>query len=303
MAALRHRPCHRRPGGSALTAGPASSWPGADEATGPSVPVPLCWIDRGDVVAQLLFAPFERYVARAAKRGSAPANAMPNAPASIVSTRYRTSRPRILLGPTPASGRVTGRGPWNHNRPATLAPRRRGRTRAAQPALAAPSPPAAQLDDPYILRGLLVCDGCGQRLCSLQTPEGRRTYRSPCGCRLRPVDAEAVEHRTVEAAMRCGEALAKRPGEVGAADWMRGVFIAIRVGATATDLSYVRRPSARLAAPRRAAGRTRRPDRCRPLVLASPRRRNGPVRPASDGSQPPCAVLLESQDAADGVQR
>jgi len=303
MAALRHRPCHRRPGGSALTAGPASSWPGADEATGPSIPVPLCWIDRGDVVAQLLFARFERCVALGAIRGSAPANAIPSAPASMVSTRYRTPAPRILPGPTRASGRVPGSGSWNRNRPATLAPRRRGRTRAAQPALAAPSPPVAPFDDPYILRGLLVCDGCAQRLSSVQTPEGRRTYRSPCGCRLRPVDAEAVEHRAVEAAMRCSGARARRPGEVGAADWMRGVFIAIRVGATSADLSYIRRPSARLAAPRRAAGRTRRPDRCRPLAVASPRHRGGPVRPASDGPQPPCVVLLESQDEAEGMQR
>lgn len=169
----------------------------------------------------------------------------------------------------PTAGLVCGGKRRDHGRQATIAPRRRGRTRAAQPAVAAPSPPAAPSGDPYILRGLLVCGGCGRRLCPLETVGGGRAYRSPCGCRLHPVDAEAVEQRTVEAAMR----RARRrmvPGATAAGfALVRDVLIAVRVGATPEDLSFVPRVT-RTAASQQTGDRARRPTARRPVAGVGP---------------------------------
>ncbi|WJK43719.1 hypothetical protein O7608_15685 [Solwaraspora sp. WMMA2056] len=38
-----------------------------------------------------------------------------------------------------------------------------------------------------------MCAACGRRLEPLWTADGGRAYRGPCGCRLRPVDANRIE--------------------------------------------------------------------------------------------------------------
>jgi hypothetical protein len=90
----------------------------------------------------------------------------------------------------------------------------------------------------FTLEGLLLCRGCGT---SLQPARmlGQRAYRGPCGCRLTAVDAEAIEHLVLEAVAAPAPALVAdaAPEELGGI--FRRLFVAVRVGGCAQDLSIV----------------------------------------------------------------
>jgi hypothetical protein len=92
--------------------------------------------------------------------------------------------------------------------------------------------------DAFPLRGLLFCV-CGQPFCPWGWGEGRRAYLSLCGCRLRPVDAEAVERRAQAEAQRTGTSSAVVP--LGPEMFQR-LFARIEIGGTVDEVRIVRRP-------------------------------------------------------------
>jgi hypothetical protein len=109
----------------------------------------------------------------------------------------------------------------------------------------AEDPPArvgypARVDRSYPLNGLLVCDSCDLSLRPLESTDGRRCYRSPCGCRLSPVDAEAVERQTYNALDHSGLLPIESvfdPTE--AARLFMLALVAVRVGAVPEELAYI----------------------------------------------------------------
>ncbi|WP_221453606.1 zinc ribbon domain-containing protein [Micromonospora echinospora] len=100
---------------------------------------------------------------------------------------------------------------------------------------AQPEPPVSKV---FTLEGLLLCRGCGMSLQPVRML-GQRAYRGPCGCRLSAVDAEAIEQFVLEAVA------APAPGLVAdaAPEELRGIFrrlfVAVRVGGCAEDLSII----------------------------------------------------------------
>jgi hypothetical protein len=92
----------------------------------------------------------------------------------------------------------------------------------------------------FPLMGLLFC-ACGCRLYPWGWPQATRMYISLCGCRLRPLDAEAVERRVyAEASLT--------PPDLAATltpDWrpavLAHVFFRVEVGGTVEQMAFVRR--------------------------------------------------------------
>ncbi|MDG4800501.1 zinc ribbon domain-containing protein [Micromonospora sp. WMMD980] len=100
---------------------------------------------------------------------------------------------------------------------------------------AQPEPPVSKV---FTLEGLLLCRGCGTSLQPMRML-GQRAYRGPCGCRLTAVDAEAIEQFVLEtvAAPAPGLTADAAPEELGSI--FRRLFVAVRVGGCAQDLSIV----------------------------------------------------------------
>ncbi|UQU64781.1 hypothetical protein COUCH_38635 [Couchioplanes caeruleus] len=92
----------------------------------------------------------------------------------------------------------------------------------------------------YPLCGLLFCR-CGARFCRSSSPASKREYRSVCGCRLRPLDADNIE-RLVRA-----EAASRAPGKGTPGGSMKPpealfhLYSRIEVGGTVDDVRFVRR--------------------------------------------------------------
>lgn len=89
----------------------------------------------------------------------------------------------------------------------------------------------------YPLRGLLVCatPTCRQQLYPLLTASEARAYRNSCGCRMRPVDAEAIERRVFEAvAIRVPALPPTDPAACHAV--YRTLLIEVTVGGTVDDV-------------------------------------------------------------------
>lgn len=101
-----------------------------------------------------------------------------------------------------------------------------------------PAQPEPPVSGAFTLEGLLRCRGCGT---SLQPARmlGQRAYRGPCGCRLTAVDAEDIEKLVLEAvaAPAPGFVADAAPEELGGI--FRRLFVAVRVGGCAQDLSIV----------------------------------------------------------------
>lgn len=100
--------------------------------------------------------------------------------------------------------------------------------------------PQAWESGSYPLLGLLFCR-CGQPFHRWETVGGTREYRSVCGCRLWPVDADTVERRVFavvasSAQVRADESEAGPPAEVVGRRFSR-----IEMGGTAYDLRFVQR--------------------------------------------------------------
>jgi hypothetical protein len=100
---------------------------------------------------------------------------------------------------------------------------------------AQPEPPVSKV---FTLEGLLLCRGCGMSLQPVRML-GQRAYRGPCGCRLTAVDAEATEQIVLEAVAAPAPGLVAdaAPEELGGI--FRRLFVAVRVGGCAQDLSIV----------------------------------------------------------------
>jgi hypothetical protein len=114
---------------------------------------------------------------------------------------------------------------------------RRSARKEVRTTMARPSP--APSTDPFTLRGLLYCAGCQLPLHPLRLAGGPRAYRGPCGCRLRPLDALAVERRVRQAVeQQAGAQIAGLPDECLAAAYRQ--FIAeARIDATGDELTIV----------------------------------------------------------------
>ncbi|MFI0791589.1 hypothetical protein ACH4OY_02635 [Micromonospora rubida] len=95
-------------------------------------------------------------------------------------------------------------------------------------------------DHLYPLWGLLACKGCGLPLCPLESADGRRCYRSPCGCRMNLVEAATAERLTYGALDRCGLAPAKGVPESAWGALFARELAYVRVGAAPEDLVLVR---------------------------------------------------------------
>ncbi len=90
---------------------------------------------------------------------------------------------------------------------------------------------------PFPLRGLLYC-ACGQPFSPSGWTEDTRTYLSLCGCRLRPIDANAVERR-VHAEAELISASSTVDGFSGVA--LARLYSRIEVGGTVEDIRLLRR--------------------------------------------------------------
>ncbi|NIL64691.1 hypothetical protein HCB39_25980 [Salinispora arenicola] len=98
--------------------------------------------------------------------------------------------------------------------------------------------PGSRISGAFTLEGLLRCRGCGTSLQPVRML-GQRAYRGPCGCRLTAVDAEDIEHLVLKAVAAPAPSLVAdaTPEELGRI--FRRLFVAVRVGGCAQDLSIV----------------------------------------------------------------
>lgn len=102
-------------------------------------------------------------------------------------------------------------------------------------------PTGSWLTDPYLLREMLRCAGCGNAVLPLATVGGPRRYACRFGCRMVPLSAEALEARVWRETCRIvpdRAAAVPRPARAGL---ISEVFSAITVGGGVTDLTYARR--------------------------------------------------------------
>jgi len=101
-----------------------------------------------------------------------------------------------------------------------------------------PAQPGSPISGTFTLEGLLLCRSCGTSLQPVRML-GHRAYRGPCGCRLTAVDAEDIEQLVLEAVAAPAPSLVAdaAPEELG--HIFRRLFVAVRVGGCAQDLSIV----------------------------------------------------------------
>lgn len=96
--------------------------------------------------------------------------------------------------------------------------------------------PSSGTSAPWPMQGLLVCASCGRPL-HPQLALRARTYQSVCGCRLRPVDAQAVEDLVAAAVQQRFPALTAGVPDHCRAAVVRQLLLAITVGSIADDLT------------------------------------------------------------------
>jgi hypothetical protein len=98
----------------------------------------------------------------------------------------------------------------------------------------------ARLINPYPLCGRLFCR-CGAPFSRWGSPDAKREYMSVCGCRLRPIDADTIEHRVYADAARRDPALTAGPGPEAPAEVLARLYNRIDVGGTVDDVRFVPR--------------------------------------------------------------
>jgi hypothetical protein len=105
----------------------------------------------------------------------------------------------------------------------------------------AASPAVTALDqaDNFALGGLLVCDGCEQRLYPVGLVGGNRAYANICGCRLRPVDADTIEAIISRATHRHLGHLDGDASSAGLGVLFRRLLTMVRVGGCADEVICV----------------------------------------------------------------
>ena len=102
--------------------------------------------------------------------------------------------------------------------------------------LAAPASSTAS----YPLLGSLLC-ACGVRFCRWGSPDSTREYMSVCGCRLRPIDADAIERRVRAQAALAVPALATGRRSACPVEVIARLYSRIEVGGTVADVRFVAR--------------------------------------------------------------
>jgi hypothetical protein len=102
-------------------------------------------------------------------------------------------------------------------------------------------PTGSWLTDPYLLRGMLRCAGCGDAVLPLTTVGGPRRYACRFGCRMVPLSAEALEERVWRETCRIAPERAAAASRFARAGLIGEVFRSITVGGGVTDLTYARR--------------------------------------------------------------
>lgn len=102
-------------------------------------------------------------------------------------------------------------------------------------------PTGSWATDPYLLRGMLRCAGCGEAVLPLQTVGGPRSYACRCGCRMVPLSAEALEARVWRETSRIAPERAAARTRATRAGLIAEIFRSITVGGGVTDLTYARR--------------------------------------------------------------
>lgn len=102
-----------------------------------------------------------------------------------------------------------------------------------------PSAPAEE--DPYLLRGMLRCAGCGNEVFPEQILGAPRRYACRSGCRMVPLPAEALEERVWRTACRLGASRTARSAAATRAALIGQTFSRITVGGTVSDLRVVLR--------------------------------------------------------------
>jgi hypothetical protein len=96
------------------------------------------------------------------------------------------------------------------------------------------------VDIRYPLAGLLVCAGCDLPLHPVVVGHGHRCYRSPCGCRISPVDAEVTERLTYDRLRQDRLVLVSVPTE----DWpalFHHLLATVRIGTVPEELALLTR--------------------------------------------------------------
>ncbi|HEX6076991.1 MAG TPA: hypothetical protein VFZ32_17235 [Micromonosporaceae bacterium] len=87
----------------------------------------------------------------------------------------------------------------------------------------------------------MFCASCDQPFFASTQADGTRTYRSRCGCRLRPFDADQLERRVyAEAQRRAFGINSAVTGDYLATLAVR-LFAWISLGATPDDITFVPR--------------------------------------------------------------
>ncbi|MDG4793674.1 hypothetical protein [Micromonospora sp. WMMD1082] len=98
----------------------------------------------------------------------------------------------------------------------------------------------AAASNPYPLCGWLFCR-CGARFCRWGSLDWTREYMALCGCRLRPIDAGAIERRVYADAARLDPALAAGCWTEAPSELLARLYVRIEVGGTVDDVRFVRR--------------------------------------------------------------
>jgi hypothetical protein len=96
-----------------------------------------------------------------------------------------------------------------------------------------------QSEPQFSLAAVLVCDGCDRPLQPVLLADGRRGYRAPCGCRLTAVDATLIERLVRDAVERQSATLVADVPAEALGGVFAALFVAVRVGGGAEDLSLV----------------------------------------------------------------
>src|SRR4051812_22332594 len=98
----------------------------------------------------------------------------------------------------------------------------------------------AESTDSYPLCGLLFCR-CGARFCRSSSPASKREYRSACGCRLRPLDADNIERLVRAEAASLTPSAATLGRSIKPPEALFHLYSRIEVGGTVDDVRFVRR--------------------------------------------------------------
>ena len=92
--------------------------------------------------------------------------------------------------------------------------------------------------DSYPLWGRLYCV-CGERFLPSCAADSTREYMSVCGCRLRPIDAAAVEWRVYAQAAHLVPPVSR--GRERAEESLARLYARIEVGGTVDDIRFISR--------------------------------------------------------------